>query len=168
MSDLQRVASEAVKWFETVKRGEGDDAPNYVRLRDGAPGWIGELVYAAHRDMMPADWRYARIADAINAAAEGALGLSDPDFDDTNASEWADSQVDIYTSDLLDWLASSTGRPAYVDEAVELGMSADDDGIIGQIKLGQFCELEEIASSVLESLQAKVTNDSLRPRGCEV
>ena len=49
---LQERAGEAAAWFETAER------PPFVRVKNGAPEWIMDLVRHAHGDLLPDDWRY--------------------------------------------------------------------------------------------------------------
>jgi hypothetical protein len=50
-------ATLALRWFETARRPDGSE---FVRLREGAPPELRDLVYQAHGrgQMMPDDWRY--------------------------------------------------------------------------------------------------------------
>jgi hypothetical protein len=73
---------------------------------DGAPEWFTELCHHAHGSMMPDDWRYEFIQDALHALQDGA----DEDGIDLDT-------LYPYTADRLDWLASHLDRPGYCDEA---------------------------------------------------
>ena len=109
---IQTLAAEAGACFETATRsrvvgGSGElEEDRYVRVKDGSPEWVTELVHAAHDDMLPDDWRYEKIADALEYIAE----VDDPD----DSGEFADQAVDIYTGARLAWLASHLSRPGYL------------------------------------------------------
>lgn len=146
---IDQLAGEAYAAFEARQR---DDDTSYVTLRDDAPGWLHDLVRAAHGDMLPDDWRYASIRaalGAINDAGEGA------DLDDL-AHEWADGHVDVYTGARLAWLASDLNRAGYCDDAVDEGLVSPDAGIVDRIGAGQYAESLEVYAAVLEGLTAQL------------
>ena len=58
----QARAQEAYDCFETAARPDGE---TFTRVRDGSPGWVGELVREAHGDFLPDDWRYGCIQSAL-------------------------------------------------------------------------------------------------------
>ena len=142
---VSELAGEAGGYFETAKRLNGDD---FTRTKDGTPEWVKELVYKAHGDLLPDDWRYACVAAALEH-------LSDEDADpDDGRHEFADAYVDVYTSALTAWLGSNVYRPGYCDEAAkELGSS--DSDTLKRIQLGQYAEAEEVYGLVLEALEER-------------
>lgn len=131
--------------FETRKR---DDGTSFVALKDGAPEWASDFVREAHgTDMLPDDFRYACIAEALEMLADNEDG--DPD---DLVSEFADN-VDIYSSDLSDWLLSHSERRGYVDEAQREGLVEPDTDIDRRIMAGQYLERSEIFQSVVSAAQ---------------
>ena len=140
---IESLAQEAASCFETAKR---DDDSTYVRLKDERPAWVYNLVYVAHSDMLPDDWRYKTIHSALEHIAEGG------DVDD--AGEFADSNCDVYTSDQLAWLASHLSRVSYCDEAASEFGYDPEKGITGLIAMGQYLEGSEVYNSVVQSLRA--------------
>jgi hypothetical protein len=132
VSDLARVLS---RYFVPIRDGQT------IGLRDDAPQWAIDVVRKAHGDMMPDDWRYHVIRAACEYLTE------DRDDDD---HEFADGQVDVYTSDRTAWLASSLDRVAYVvDAAADFGAKADPIDAIAQ---GQYAEASEILSLTRSAL----------------
>lgn len=132
----QELAVTAAGSFTTGKRDNGDV---YTKTTADAPDWVTGLVREAHGDMLPDDWKYACIASACEWLAEN------DDWDETH--EWADGEVDVYNSDRATWLSSSVYRAGYVDEGTaELGSS--DQGVHGDIGIGQYYEAMEIMASV--------------------
>lgn len=146
---VQDLADEAYSWFETAYRVPGDDDSAYTRCRDGRPEWVAELVYAAHGEMFPDDWRYDAIRSCLGA-------IHDDDLGEDDATEWADGHVDVYTGRRFAWLASNLLRSGYCDEAVEEFGYERFPGMSTLAGLGQFAESEEVYWSVLRSLQARV------------
>ena len=144
--DIQTVASEAYKWFESRTRDNGE---RFTCLRDNAPEWLSDLVRTAHGDMLPDDWRYTCIQAAIEHVAD--CGDEDP-------HDFADAYVDVYTTDRFRWLASNLDRQGYVDEATrELGQA---DSIVDAIGQGQYVEAQEVYASVYEALSDQADDPS--------
>jgi hypothetical protein len=150
---LQTVASEAASWFETATRGDtGNDEDRYVRVRDGAPEWVRDMVYSAHADMLPDDWRYQCIRAAVEAISE----CEDYDAADDYRGEFADGMVDAYNHARIEWLGSHGSRLSYCDEAAEeMGAETHRD-IMNMIGLGQFAEADEVYGLVFQSLEARM------------
>lgn len=143
MTTVQEAAEIAVDCFETARRRD-DDEDVYVRVKDGSPDWIKDLVYKAHGDFLPDDWRY----DCIRAAVEYIRDTDEPD-----PGEFADGHVDVYNGALHAWLGSNLQRAGYVDEAIaEFGVS-DEPDINNMIAMGQYVEAQEVFASVLSSLE---------------
>lgn len=148
MAELQDVAREASSWFETARRATGDtetgpreDGEPYVRLREGAPKWMQDMVYDAHGDMLPDDWRYACIRSAVDWIADG----NDPD--DSGG----------FTGARFAWLISHLSRSGYVDEAAdEFGAeTVYVDNIVSAIGMGQYMEASEVFGYVLSAIEAR-------------
>lgn len=153
---MQTLAGEAYGWMETATRGDsGRDEDRYTRIRDGAPQWVTDLVYAAHGgDFLPDDWRYQSIASALEF-------MSDVDDLEDSASEWSDANVDVYTGARLLWLASNLQRPSYCDEGVaELGGGSELD-IVERVGLGQYMESSEVYALVLRALEERLEDQEL-------
>jgi hypothetical protein len=123
---VQELAREASTYLRR------DTARDILLPADDAPAWFTDLCHAAHGSMMPDDWRYEFIQDALAAIEDGA----DEDQLDLDA-------LYPYTADRLDWLASHLDRPGYCDEA------ADDVGgppgdILALVAWGMDRELREV------------------------
>jgi len=136
---IQKLASHYSKMFTRDIRNDGTE---YVKTIDDSPEELTELIYNAHGDMMPDDWKYKFIEESLNRIAETE------NEDDLDCPEL---ESDIYTHDLLQWLASRNDRYDYVDQATaEYGHS---NSLINDIMLGQIKEKEEVYFSVLSSLR---------------
>ena len=135
-TDVHEVAKDALTYFET----DGE----HIKLKDSRPNWVYQMVYEAHNGMFPDDFKYEYVKDALSL-------LSETNSD--NARELIES--DIYTSDLLLWLASNANRLAYCDEAAgEFGCPAEAE-MTERISLGQHWEREEVFGYVLSALEAQ-------------
>lgn len=132
--------------FTTKTRDNGE---TFYLLKDGSPEWMQDACRAAHDagDMLPDDWRYEAIHDAVETICDLD---SDSDFDDARDS-FIDS-ASIYNHALIKWFGSHGSRPDYVDEAVrEYGWP--DGGVIQAIAMGQVIERAEVWDSLVAFLE---------------
>ena len=105
---------------------------------------IKELCYAAHDDMMPDDWKYRFIVDALDLIADA------DDVDDVTI------EPDVYTSDLTAWLASHNDRVEYLTRAIE--DYEPKDGFTA-LSIAQSIEREEVFYSVLSSIRSMIEEE---------
>jgi hypothetical protein len=131
---VRELAELAGGHFTTRKRG---DEAIWV-VEDDAPPWVTDLVLAAHDagNLLPDDWRYGMIVDALQALAE----VDDPDDADVRGD------VDIVTHRLLEWAASHGDRLSYVDQGFEDFRPSTD--IASALQLGQRLEREDVLAAV--------------------
>ena len=127
---VSELAKEALEWFGTINDGR----PKWL------PMWLTDLILAAQGDMMPDDYRYKFIEDALEIIAEA----------DDNSLDCPEIEADIYTSDLTKWLHSRNDRVYYLTEALETFVMRD--GFVA-LQFAQIIEKEEVYWSVLESLR---------------
>lgn len=141
--------------FETAHRVNGGSEGTrqyFVRLADGSPGWMTEIVKAAHDScrILPDDGIYSdleRVAVALAEHAEYGEPESAEDLED-EIGEIADGLVDVYTSDLLAWVSNPRG-PEFTDRAQTDGLLADDATLDQRIMAGQYLYFEDLARCVL-------------------
>jgi hypothetical protein len=135
---VNELAREALRWFITDTRDNGEE---FVKTKEGRPDWLENLIFTAHDDMLPDDYRYKFIEDAL-------IMIADQDEDaDLDCPE---IEADSYTSDLTKWLHSRNDRVCYLTEALEtFGIK---DGFAA-LQLAQLREREEVFYSVLNSLR---------------
>lgn len=140
---VQDKAREVLSYFETATRHA--DGTKFVRTKEDAPEWVGDLVHEAHgRDFLPDDWRYSTIRDAL-------AFIADADDPEDGSGEFADSAVDVYTAARIAWLGSNISRAFYCDDAVsEYG---EPVGIIDAIGYGQYREADEVYTLVFQALE---------------
>lgn len=84
-------------WWMTVTRTER----SFSTLTDQAPLWLKTAVREAHQGKLPDDWVYGicrQVCEELIAHADGP-----PDSDQIH--EFADSLVEVYTSEVYDWAA---------------------------------------------------------------
>jgi hypothetical protein len=134
--------------FELRHRADG--YPFYV-LADGSPEWMTDAVCDAHTGKMPNDWTY-RLAAYI---AQAAAGYDAPeDYD----SEIADGVVPVYTSELIDWMASDADRRALADEAIVNGAQSID----AACRQGCYGEAFDIFWALARAVEAEGDADTLK------
>lgn len=119
-----------------------DDGTKFVCQKDDAPDWLNDLCRDAHNDMMPDDFVYSVIEDALDAIID-----ADGDAEDLFL------EADSYTRDLLAWLSSNLKRVNYVDEAAEEYGGDASEGIVHLISAGQYHEKSQILANVVNSLE---------------
>lgn len=130
-SIIRKLAAEAYGFLERRKRSDGT---SYVCRKDGSPEWLKDLSRAAHGDSFPDDWIYDQISNCLES-------ISGDDCED-DALEDAESAIDVYSSDLLDW---AKGRGWYVDDAIRDGARTLDAAIMQ----GQQTMIGEIFESIV-------------------
>jgi hypothetical protein len=146
MASLLSLASElasSIQWEERADRSK------LLALPSSAPDWMREVIYSAHEEELPNDWRYElALRSALALKEEPEADLSDL------ASQVAEDISTVYTGELLSWYAEIPSRLSYADDArEELGTgSADDVG--GMLQLGQWRAAQMGALSVFGHLEA--------------
>ncbi len=142
---LQKLAGEVSEMFEQKERDNGD---KFQIVKDGSPKWVTEMCHEAHGDMLPDDYKYDFIVEALDALAN----YEDPDDIDSEI------EADPYTHDRYKWLSSNLARSVYVDEAVE-NMGHSDQGITGEIGMGQYQEKCEVLGIVRRFLEERLETE---------
>lgn len=129
MCEYGECAREAREWFELAERPAAGG--EYWRCKDGAPEWVRDMVYEAHGDMLPDDYRYGFVVAALDLLRESLV-----------ADEARDMiEADPYTGQLLQWVASNLSRTGYVDEAMDdMGVK----GFVPALAVGQWLERCEV------------------------
>lgn len=143
---IQEKANECLKYLKTKKRDNGE---SFICQADNAPEWFNDLCREAHSGMLPDDYKYEFISDALYAISESS--------EDNDVQE-IQLEPDIYNSDLLQWLSSSNSRTEYVDQASDnFGPSKD---IISGISMGQYEEKQEVLSIVIAQLNEQIEDEN--------
>lgn len=143
MTEIQDKATEVLRYFTTTQR----DGETINIKTDDAPGNVEDMVYTAHGDMLPDDYRYAFIVESLNALEEN---------EDTDEAQQQACEPDTYYHKLNSWFTSRIGRANYVDEAVsEFGLGSDVDTHT-RIGWGQYLEKSEVFYTVLTWLEEEI------------
>lgn len=145
---VKQQAQQAFDSFELAFRTE-DDSSEYVRVREGSPQWVVDMVREAHGDMFPDDFKYRCVWGAVECIAEA----DDPE---DAAHEWAEAFIDVYTSNLLTWAASHLARVGYCDSAMEERDNIWPDGGFAEVlAMGQYDEAREVYDACLRFMEQR-------------
>lgn len=149
--NISKLAAEARAFYVVGTRADGKG----YWYADKCPDWVTTLNRAAHGDMLPDDYKYAFIVEALDAiAASGA----ETRWDIENLDKCEITlEADIYTADLLAWLASRNDRLSYCDDfAREMSDGTSDFAdTLARIAGGQYTEKNEVLHSVIGSLSVE-------------
>lgn len=121
----------------------------FRKLKDGSPEWMTTVCRKAHDDarLLPDDWRYAFIEQAVDALAE---------HEDTDHAR-SSLEPDIYTSDLTAWLHSLNARVYYVGEALSEHSTFRDGFQL--LAAAQMMEKEEVFQQVVAALRDELDDE---------
>jgi len=141
MTTIQKLAEEALKYFvrKSVPR-------EYLTMGSDRPQWVFQMAMNAHNDMLPDDYKFEFIVEALTQISEHE------DLDEIEMPE------EIYTSNLTKWLASNLRRPSYCDDALsEYGGDLDDT--VKLLALGYQNEQREVLGLVRSFLEKQQLKD---------
>ena len=140
---IAEKAKEFLEYFELATRA-GKNEEKFYTVCNHADEALDELIRKAHGDLLPDDFCYETIHDALCAFAECE---SEDQLYEVNL------EPDIYYHELLKWLSSHLKRMAYCDEAIaEFGLQNTD--LMTLVAHGQQREQDEIVALIRESLIA--------------
>ena len=150
MTDLTiaALAAEARAHFMKKTRDNGTTFWVVAGGGDAELDWMRQMARDAHGDTFPDDYRYAFTVDALEAIAEQC----DARYAGVDPSD-VEAEADIYTRDLLKWLASRNDRLGYCDQYAE---ENEDSDTLNRISGGQYLERREVLGSVVDSLEAEL------------
>lgn len=64
---IKSLASAMYSAFITDTRANGEE---FIRLADGSPEWMTNVIHAGHGDLLPDDYRYRTIREACGFLAD--------------------------------------------------------------------------------------------------
>lgn len=138
--EIQELAREALSWFE--------HRTWYWAIKNGAPEWVRELAWAAHAEgkILPDDFRYLFIVEALGALAEGEHNL-EPDVDINRLLNWL-NDYPSYRTGLVDAAVSEFGWNGLF-EALQAGQMMEKEEVLGIVRA--FLEKEIAVKQFLEN-----------------
>ena len=122
------------------------DNPRKVwALKDDAPDWLRDAVYAAHGGSLPDDRTYELCRDAMCWINEND---GEPSEDDIHAE--ADNAVPVYNSERAAWLAEDASRFEEIDSvAAEFG--SESASTFDKIGMAMFAEIEGVYRTLFDA-----------------
>lgn len=149
-TNLRQVAEHAKTLFKHHEKTEGrNEFYSFTREAIHSPDPIYEALSDKMRDMpMDEDSRYEFTVSAIDNILDGDLEYVE-DYDIEVIQEWADSDTDVYTSDLTEWLNRSAENVSYLTEALE--EYGEKDGFKA-LQLAQMNAREEVYHEIVDAL----------------
>lgn len=150
MTTIKKLAEQMQEQFTTGKRDNGEE---FHKLKDAHPEWMQDVCREAHSEMMPDDFIFEMISNAVDLLAD----VDDDCAEDFDAyHEKADElEADVYNNTLLKWVSSNLTRASYVDDALEAGATK----LFDALQWGQLEERREVFSRVLEELRERAEGD---------
>lgn len=112
MKNLTQFVEELANSFQVKER---DDGQEFYCTKDDAPDYVTELCRHVHDGMMPDDYRYEFLVDALNGIDEQLCSVDSLD----DLDRYYNIDANVYTVELLRWLASNIRRTEYVDECLQ-------------------------------------------------
>jgi len=144
MATLQELAKEALSYYkQRIIQRDGKEVWIWTHTGD-APEWVRKMTMEAHDGMLPDDWKYRFVVEALEAIAYSVEGYEDEAITELEA--------DAYNNELLDWVSSSPIRMKYVDEAVEK-IDEWPGSLAYALGMGQVEEKQQVGWIVLECLR---------------
>lgn len=138
---ITSMAREGAEAFEAATRPDG---MTFYRVKDGAPEWIMDLLHRVHddRNILPDDTLYKLTYEALD-------WIRIDDSAEPDDAAFADSCVDVYTSELIAWLGAGP-HVTWADEATETYGPSD---ILQTISRGQYLQAAHVFGVVVGFLQ---------------
>lgn len=139
------LSAKARLMLNDFEQKERQDGSKFYAIKDSSAlkEKYQEICHEAHGDMMPDDFKYAFIVEALEQIADMTEDCEPIDC-------LYEIEADCYTSDLTKWLNSSNSRVYYLTEALEeYGIK---DGFKA-LTAAQQKEKLEVALSILNSLE---------------
>ncbi len=139
--------------FYTAENGNvcvRDDDPNSEAVR--------EMVRKADMEYgLGWDFAYQAVRDALQYLADTDEDPTDPD----TADQFADGATDVYTDDLVRWLASAPLKhlPLCDEAAEEAGGFSNDEGLEHRIRSGQYLAYRYAMQAVADNWEEEATDD---------
>jgi hypothetical protein len=147
MNSIVKKAEKALTFFIEGKRIYSEDT--FVYLNEKAPEELRQAVKNAHGDSFPNDFVYGTFVDLLQKVTE---------YDDQRHNiedirhEIVESECDIYTHDLTEWLADDINNVGYLTEVMEEGGANDGFQLLSQ---AQYKAIDEVMEHVISYLTSK-------------
>jgi len=136
------------KYLVAKKRDNGE---TFICMTDDRPQELHDAIYEAHDGALPSDWVFGTFADLLEKIDEYDIETIE-DLEETR-HEIVDNYVDIYTHDLLQWLASDVGNLEYLEDAMAERHFVKEDGAWQVLAYAQYLAIDEVMRCVVSLLE---------------
>lgn len=147
------VKNKAEYYADFFKSIDVVDGTTRVVLKDDAPQELRDAVHEAHGDKLPNDFIYSTFAGLLCRISEYDAETVDELRDNGYDHEIIDGYVDIYTHDLLQWLASDIDNLEYMSRVMAERVYVEEDGAWQVLATMQYYAIEDVMQYVLSLLE---------------
>jgi hypothetical protein len=148
-------------FFEYVNGPGDDESERIVTLKDGAPTWLRDAVYACHDGTLPDNWVYETCYAVACSLDERDKGDSVEDWLASELHNFADSQVDIYTKSIYQWATDHVGSSLYC--AAEDAADGEYESTEQKFQAIQYWAIDSIASTFANAVVEAETEEDDNP-----
>ena len=138
---IQEKIEKYSNYFEIGTRNDGS---KYTFLKDNTPAKLAVAVREAHGDRFPDDFIYSTFSDLLQRLSE--YTINNMDDIENYRHEIVDGYVDIYTHDLIKWLASDIANVYYITQAIEEFGATDGFQVLST---AQYIAIDEVMNYVI-------------------
>lgn len=147
------LKNKAEHYADLFKSIDVVDGTTRVVLKDDAPKELRDAVQEAHGDKLPNDFIFSTFAGLLNGISEYDVETVEELRNHGYDHEIIDGHVDIYTHDLLQWLASDIDNLEYMSRVMAESVFVEDDGAWQTLARMQYYAIEDIMQFVLSLLE---------------
>lgn len=143
-SKVQTAAKEVLAALHVRKSGDNRD--EYF-LADGSPDWMSDIMLAGIED--------TSLYIAYEFGHEALEAIARADADESEIREEIDQiEADIYTREVLNWLAENLNHVSWMDEVMNNGLW-EDGSALDLLQSAQAMHKHAVAWAVLNALEAR-------------
>lgn len=150
------LTQKAEYYSQFLQSKQRDNGETFVFMTDNRPEALHTAMYEAHGESLPKDWIFATFAELLDKIteydAETVEELRDKGYD----HEIIDSCVEIYTHDLLQWLASDIDNLDYMSRVMAESVYVEEDGAWQALARMQYYAISDVMHNVLTLLEQDI------------
>lgn len=150
MKNLTEFVQTLVNSFQIKTR---DDGSTFYCAKDDAPEYVSDLCYDVHDYMLPDDYRYQFLVEALEYIDDNLDPLDDSldSIDPFDACE-----PDCMNHDLIRWLGSNLSRMYYCDNVMQDYQLDQLAHVLMQAQQAERVEVMELAIDWIKSQQGEL------------
>lgn len=147
---INKKIQKYIDQMEVRERVDGSEytvIKNEYDLETHSP--LYEAIRKAHGDSFPKDFIYSTFLDCLQRLSEYEINSNEKLEDVRN--EVVDSMVDIYTHDLIKWLASDINNVYYLTQAIDEFECRDG---FKALSMAQYLAIDEVMGYVIALIES--------------